>query len=121
MPGRAAPALDRWLDIQKADEERQGEKWSNDLGLFFTNETGGRLNATHVLHSFQRVLAGAGLGRKRFYDLRQAPTWTPRAISTAEPKRSSAGPTCRCSRAARTYFLAPRTGSKTLDERRLRL
>ncbi|MDE3073979.1 MAG: site-specific integrase [Chloroflexota bacterium] len=70
IPEFAVPALKRWLAFQKADQERQGDKWSNELSLFFTNEKGGPLNATAVGHTFQRILAAAGLGRKRFYDLR---------------------------------------------------
>lgn len=73
IPEFIIPALLRWQDIQRADKKRaeqNGQQWVNAFNLFFTNELGGPMNASWLLHAFQRVLERAGLPGKRFYDLR---------------------------------------------------
>ena len=44
-----------------------GERWEN---LTFTNEQGGPLDGSTVLHQFQRMLKRAGLPKMRIHDLR---------------------------------------------------
>ena len=45
----------------------EGERWGH---VVFTNEVGGPLDASNVLHHFHRVLARAGLPKMRVHDLR---------------------------------------------------
>ena len=48
-----------------------GSSWQ-ESGLVFATPTGGPLGDGHVRKRFYKILAGAGLRRQRFHDLRHA-------------------------------------------------
>jgi integrase len=69
---------DSVVEILKAHRTRQleerlqsGSYWQ-DTALVFTTPTGGPLSDGHVRRRFYKILAGAGLRRQRFHDLRHA-------------------------------------------------
>src|SRR5205807_2241559 len=56
---------------QIQDRLLAGRRW-RESGLVFTSQLGNPLDGKNVTTSFQRLLARAGLPRKRFYDLRHS-------------------------------------------------
>lgn len=70
VPAFVIDGLKRWVETQEAEKKNAREEWQNELGLFFTTESGRPLHGSSVVHWFQGVLEGAGLPKKRFYDLR---------------------------------------------------
>jgi integrase len=69
---------DSVVETLKAHRTRQleerlqsGSQWQ-DTALVFTTPTGGPLGDWHVRRRFYKILAGAGLRRQRFHDLRHA-------------------------------------------------
>jgi integrase len=63
------------LRTHRAEQGRlrllSGDSWQ-DNGFVFTTAAGAPLNASNVTHKLQQALAGAGLPRQRFHDLRHA-------------------------------------------------
>ncbi len=57
---------------QLEERLRLGPAWADRWGLAFTNVIGEPLDATQVTRRYQAILAGAGLPRQRFHDLRHA-------------------------------------------------
>ena len=57
---------------ERQDFERAfvGAAWLNGWGLLFTQEDGSLLSRYAVTHRFERILAKAGIPRRRFHDLR---------------------------------------------------
>lgn len=70
LPSLATVALEEHRSRQAFAQRWAGSKWSNPVGVVFTNLTGGPLDATNVTHRLQAILAAAGLPRQRFHDLR---------------------------------------------------
>jgi integrase len=58
----------------------------HDLGLVFPSGLGTPLNESHVLARFQRVLAGAGLPKRRMHDLRH--TYATRLFALGQHPRA---------------------------------
>jgi integrase len=71
LPGPVVGKLREHRAKQIQDRLLAGGKWQ-ESGLIFTSRTGRPLDGTNVTTSFQRLLARAGLPRKRFYDLRHS-------------------------------------------------
>ncbi|HUY28580.1 MAG TPA: site-specific integrase [Candidatus Binataceae bacterium] len=69
-------ALIALLRRQRAAQAEQrlaaGSQWLGKLGLVFTNETGGPMDARALRAEFKRILAGAGLAAMRLQDLRHS-------------------------------------------------
>src|SRR5690348_13135867 len=57
-------------EFEKKAVEKSKQQWANDWDLVFTTKSGAPLNSSVVCHQFQKLLAKAGLPKKRFYDLR---------------------------------------------------
>ena len=47
-----------------------GDAWQDRWGLVFTEAAGSRLSRHAITRRFQRILANAGIPRRRFHDLR---------------------------------------------------
>lgn len=71
MPAIVAAALRAHRTRQLEERLLAGSRWT-EAGLVFTSTIGTPLDSRNVTHGFQRVLAGAGLPRQRFHDLRHA-------------------------------------------------
>lgn len=71
FPAVLAEILRRHRARQAEDRLRAGQLWQERIpGLVFTSVTGGPLGGPDVTKGFQRLLAGAGLPRWRYHDLR---------------------------------------------------
>lgn len=66
----AVDALRGHRQHQLEDRLRAGNRWHGDLDLVFTTPTGEPVDSKELTHTFQRVLAAAGLPRMRWHDLR---------------------------------------------------
>ncbi len=77
---RMVPLLDRTVTALRAHRLRQltervaaGSAWiGNDWDLVFVSEVGTPLDASNVVHVYQRELARASLPRQRFHDARHS-------------------------------------------------
>ena len=72
LPRACAEALARQRDIQAQDHRVAGRRWQNDLGLVFTNETGGPLDPSNIRRSLKRIATSAGLDHIHPHLLRHA-------------------------------------------------
>ena len=69
LPNICIAALHDHLERQGQERSFIGEAWK-DWGLVFTEEDGNPLSRYAVTKRFQRILAGAGIPKRRFHDLR---------------------------------------------------
>ena len=69
LPHIAVDALTRQRSQVEWDRAAAGERWQ-DLDLVFPSPSGRPLSQAHVLDRFHRVLAQAGLPKRRMHDLR---------------------------------------------------
>ena len=65
------------MEALRSHQERQeqerafvGDAWQDRWGLVFTEAAGSRLSRHAITRRFQRILANAGIPRRRFHDLR---------------------------------------------------
>jgi integrase len=72
IPASTVGALHQHRERQHQERLLAGEDWADKWGLVFTTAEGAPLNGTWVTHHLQKLLAGAGLPRQRFHDLRHA-------------------------------------------------
>jgi integrase len=73
LPGIVLDALRAHRTRQLEDRLLAGSRWRDDpRGLVFTTTVGTPMDGIAVTRRFQAVLAGAGLRRQRFHDLRHA-------------------------------------------------
>jgi len=71
LPAEAAAALREHLRRQIQEWLAAGPRWHDD-GFVVASRVGTALDGVNVTHEFQAALAGAGLPRWRFHDLRHA-------------------------------------------------
>jgi integrase len=71
MPGSIAENLKRHLADQAKERDLAGKRW-RETGLVFTTTIGTGLDGPNVTKGFQRLLRSAGLGHRRFHDLRHS-------------------------------------------------
>ncbi len=71
LPAVAVSALRTHRTRQMEERLAAGPLWE-DVGLVFTTATGRPLQGSNVTRAFQQLLAGAGLRRQRFHDLRHS-------------------------------------------------
>lgn len=72
LPGTARDALDRQMARQAADKLTAGSAWQDRHGLVFTDALGRSPRDTDILDQLHSALAGAGIRRVRFHDLRHS-------------------------------------------------
>jgi len=78
LPAPVAAALREHLARQQAEREAAGPSWSvmesdgRPIELVFTRPNGLPLHGQYVTAHFQRLLKRAGLGERRFHDLRHS-------------------------------------------------
>jgi integrase len=70
LPASAVAALKAQRTRQLEARLALGQEWRNALDLIFTSPTGAPLHPSNVTHRLHQALAGAGLPRQRFHDLR---------------------------------------------------
>jgi integrase len=71
LPNIAASALKEHRRRQLEQRLLVGASW-RDLDLVFCSQIGTPLDGSNLTHRFQRILAAAGLPRRRFHDLRHS-------------------------------------------------
>jgi len=69
IPPVTIMALRARKEQQREQRMLAGDAW-DEQKLIFTTGRGTPVDASNVLHSFQQILAGAGIEKMRFYDLR---------------------------------------------------
>lgn len=73
LPDRAVTALREHRRRQVTERLAAGTEWiGNEWDLVFVSEIGTPLDASNVVHAYQRELARAGLPRQRFHDARHS-------------------------------------------------
>ncbi len=70
MPAASIAALRAHQLRQPAEHLAAGSRWQ-EWGLVFPSSVGTPLDGSNVTHRLQKLLAGAGLPRQRFHDLRR--------------------------------------------------
>jgi integrase len=71
MPASIADRLKSHRAAQRNERLKAGTNW-HETGLVFATPTGTGLDGPNVTKRFQRLLASAGLDRRRFHDLRHS-------------------------------------------------
>jgi integrase len=65
-------AIEQQLENQRTRKLLEGSNWKNELGLLFTTSSGSPLTGSVVTVRFKAKMAKAGLGARRFHELRHA-------------------------------------------------
>ena len=70
LPDICMTALAAHRERQALERDFVGGAWQDELGLVFTEADGSPLSRHAITRRFQRILANAGIPKRRFHDLR---------------------------------------------------
>jgi integrase len=72
IPAFARDILSHHREWQAREREAAGDAWQGSMDLVFCTVNGMPLDGAAVTHQFHRMLARAGVPRRRFHDLRHS-------------------------------------------------